>query len=117
MITLGLSARWIKTTSIVSPDWLMAPWARAVVDDGDTAELTFRLGPDGCSRHPSGPTLLWELGPSSAVLACCLTSWWSPLITGDVAEDLARSSAKPARLEPCGSERYRRSQSRSGRLA
>ena len=31
MITLGLSAGWTKTISIVSPDWLMAPVARGVV--------------------------------------------------------------------------------------
>jgi len=36
--------------------WLIVPLARGVMDDGDTAELTFRLGPDGCSRHASGPT-------------------------------------------------------------
>ena len=31
MIALGLSAGWIKTISIVSPDALMAPCARGVV--------------------------------------------------------------------------------------
>ena len=31
MITLGLSAGWTKTTSIVSPDWLIVPLARGVV--------------------------------------------------------------------------------------
>ena len=31
MITLGLSAGWTKTISIVSSYWLMAPLARGVV--------------------------------------------------------------------------------------
>ena len=31
MIMLGLSAGWARTTSMVSPDWLMGPLARGVV--------------------------------------------------------------------------------------
>jgi hypothetical protein len=34
MITLGLSVGWTRTTSMVSPDWLIAPLVRGVVDDG-----------------------------------------------------------------------------------
>jgi hypothetical protein len=41
---------------MVAPEALIAPLAGGVVDDGGTAELTFRPGSDGCSRHPSGPT-------------------------------------------------------------
>jgi hypothetical protein len=38
MITLGLSAGWTKTTSIMSPDWLIWPEASGVTSDiGDLA--------------------------------------------------------------------------------
>jgi hypothetical protein len=39
MIMLGLSAGWTRTTSMVSPDWLMGPLARSVVECLGKAEL------------------------------------------------------------------------------
>jgi hypothetical protein len=56
MITLGLSAGLDQDNLEAVAGCVEAPLARGVVDDGDTAELTFRPGSDGCSRHPSGPT-------------------------------------------------------------
>jgi hypothetical protein len=57
MITLGLSAGWTKTISIVSSDWLMAPGGEGRGGMLGQGGLLLRLGPELVLTTPLGADL------------------------------------------------------------